>query len=308
MANIKLNYIEGKSYTLQVSVQNTSTRGGSPVAATMKIGVSALLSNGVVLIPSQVTSYSFAASESRNFPLPFTVPAGTGGLQGTASATVMSPDGVAVGPAVTADIGIMTSATAVAISSIPNGASIYINGALVGQTPATISLVSGTYTVVFKLAGYQDYTVATFTLIGEYTSTSLGVTLAPIPPPATPHLTFGQLTGVSNYLSNFLQPFLTCRITNNSDVAIVGRDILAFERYTSPYIGLPVEYSGSITDTVKYYGSPIYGPAPGLITLQPGASIDIAWAPNFTIPRDVVNSLWLQDAVTGDKSNVINLP
>ncbi len=197
--------------------------------------------------------------------------------------------------------------TAVAVSSIPSGASIYINGTYVGQTPITISLVSGTYTITFMLTGYQDYT-GQFTLTGEYTSTSLGVTLAPIPPPATPHLTFGQLTGVTNYLWGFAQPFLSCTITNNSGVAIVGRDILAFARYTSPQSGLPVEYSGSITDTVKSYGVPVYGLAPGLITLQPGASIDIAWAPNFSIPKDVVNSLWLFDTVTGDKSNVIYLP
>lgn len=307
MANIRLNYIEGKSYNLTISVQNTSTRGGLSAAATMKLGVSASLLNGVVLIPGQGISYNFAAGEQRSFLFPFTVPAGTGGLSGTANATIMTPDGVAVGPAAFADIGIMTSTTAVAVSSIPNGASIYINGTLMGQTPVTISLVSGTYTITFKLTGYQDYT-GQFTLTGEYTSTSLGVTLAPIPPPATPHLTFGILTGSYTVIYGGYYPILRCKITNNNEVAIIGRDILAFNRYTSPYSGLPVEYSGSIKDTTKVYGVPAYGPAPGLITLQPGASIDIDWMPNFSIPRDVVNSLWLFDTITGDKSNIIYLP
>ena len=44
------------------------------------------------------------------------------------------------------------------VSSEPSGAAVSVNGVAKGNTPLTLGLYPGTYTVVITLAGYRDYT------------------------------------------------------------------------------------------------------------------------------------------------------
>ena len=46
---------------------------------------------------------------------------------------------------------------ALSISSTPDGADVYLDGALVGNAPATLKLRSGKHTVSVKMAGYKDW-------------------------------------------------------------------------------------------------------------------------------------------------------
>ena len=45
----------------------------------------------------------------------------------------------------------------VAISSTPEGADVLVDGAFVGNTPATLSLASGKHEIRLTLQGYKDW-------------------------------------------------------------------------------------------------------------------------------------------------------
>jgi len=45
----------------------------------------------------------------------------------------------------------------VTITSEPEGAEIYVDGALAGSTPSTLSLPAGACTIMVKQAGFQDW-------------------------------------------------------------------------------------------------------------------------------------------------------
>jgi hypothetical protein len=45
----------------------------------------------------------------------------------------------------------------VTISSVPDGAEIYVDGKFHGTTPATLKFPAGSHTVVLKFAGIPDY-------------------------------------------------------------------------------------------------------------------------------------------------------
>ncbi len=45
----------------------------------------------------------------------------------------------------------------ISVSSTPTGATIYLDGASSGVTPAVIDAISGSHTILLRLSGYQDY-------------------------------------------------------------------------------------------------------------------------------------------------------
>lgn len=75
---------------------------------------------------------------------------------------------------------ISTDTGSLSISSIPQIADIYLNGALrTEKTPTTIdNLTPRTYTILIKKAGYNDYTITVDTIAGQ--TLSISTTLVPI--------------------------------------------------------------------------------------------------------------------------------
>jgi hypothetical protein len=55
----------------------------------------------------------------------------------------------------------------VAIHSTPDGAEIYLDGQLIGSTPSTLELPSGTHELSVRLSGYQDWTRSMRVLSGS---------------------------------------------------------------------------------------------------------------------------------------------
>lgn len=89
---------EGQSYTLRVGVSNTSTRGGVRVAASLRLGVSVKLeTKPLVLIPSQIITYNFGATEEHFFDFPLNIPIGFSGASGTMDAWLERPDATVIG-------------------------------------------------------------------------------------------------------------------------------------------------------------------------------------------------------------------
>ena len=58
-------------------------------------------------------------------------------------------------------------------SSTPKNADIYVNNAYMGQTPMTMSLDVGTYTVTFKKSGYSNYSTSVRINAGQTSSISV---------------------------------------------------------------------------------------------------------------------------------------
>jgi hypothetical protein len=51
-----------------------------------------------------------------------------------------------------------TGTATISVTSTPTGATVAINGAVVGKSPVSYKVQPGTYTVLVKLAGYKDFT------------------------------------------------------------------------------------------------------------------------------------------------------
>lgn len=84
---------EGESYTMVVTVTNLSTKAGTPWEAMLTIDVSAGVDGLDIMTPSVKAEY-FDAEQTRSFSYPLSVPLGSGGLSGSASALVKDPTGV----------------------------------------------------------------------------------------------------------------------------------------------------------------------------------------------------------------------
>ncbi len=193
----------------------------------------------------------------------------------------------------------------VAFSTNPAGASIFINDSLLGTTPQSISLNLGTYTVRFTKSGYEDWTT-TLTIDGSFSSITVGAILTPIPPPATPVLTL-ILDSAERYVAyTFNYPHILARAENRTNQQITGRTVYLFRRYTSPTTGLPIEQNEWLGDPLKLYGTPQSASYPEF-TLAPGGITAIDFIGWVDLPRDRLCEVWLQDATTGGKSNVISL-
>jgi hypothetical protein len=88
---------EGGSYTVQLTVKNTSTRGGASTGATLGVGLH-VLTTAYSLIPARVEQYSFIAGETRSFSYAFNVPLDSG-TDGLISAWIEDPARNIVGQA-----------------------------------------------------------------------------------------------------------------------------------------------------------------------------------------------------------------
>ncbi|MCK4332096.1 MAG: PEGA domain-containing protein, partial [Thermoplasmatales archaeon] len=74
----------------------------------------------------------------------------------------------------------------ISVDSTPSGASIYLNNEYKGETPLTIIEVSpGTYIIILKLEGYEDWSTIVQVSAGEtsYVNETLPTTTTPTPTP-----------------------------------------------------------------------------------------------------------------------------
>lgn len=126
----------------------------------------------------------------------------------------------------------------------------------------------------------------------------------PQPTPTTPGLTFGALTGSAYYLQGYHYPLVQCVITNNTGEQITNRVVSLHLTYTGAY-GTPASSQVTLESTLAYYGTPVYKPAAGKITLRPGESKLIDQVVPLVAPRDVKSTVWLEDDVTKARSNSI---
>ena len=90
--NSPANVYEGQSYTVTVSMTNTSTRGGAPIEAELTLRVSAR-ADGVWLIPTTDSSDIFPAGGTLSYTYPMNVPWNTGGYSGAITAVAGTPAG-----------------------------------------------------------------------------------------------------------------------------------------------------------------------------------------------------------------------
>ena len=85
--------VEGNRYILSTTVTNKSTKAGSPVAATLSLGLNVGIVGGIGIISPSVTPANFAAGEQRTFTINLDVPVGYAGQKGDILANVQSPAG-----------------------------------------------------------------------------------------------------------------------------------------------------------------------------------------------------------------------
>ncbi len=123
--------------------------------------------------------------------------------------------GVIAGQTATVSVTLTPFVTtgSIAFTSSPSGANIYLDGTLVGITPATISNVSaGSHSYTLTLSSYNDYT-GTVTVTAGQTST-VSATLTALP--TTGSIAFTSTPSAANiYIDNILQtPKTPATITN----------------------------------------------------------------------------------------------
>jgi hypothetical protein len=86
---------EGESYTVRLTVTNTSTKAGEPWVASLGIGISAG-TELITLISPRVDIKSFNAGETKSFNYAMDIPLGTGNQSGMITAWVEDPYGVSI--------------------------------------------------------------------------------------------------------------------------------------------------------------------------------------------------------------------
>ena len=96
MIQLKINspasVIEGKSYTVALTITNQSTKADTPVEAMLGIGIS-VGTEWVTIISPQISSEYFSSNETRRFEYTMNVPLGSGGQQGLITAWIEDPVG-----------------------------------------------------------------------------------------------------------------------------------------------------------------------------------------------------------------------
>ena len=96
--------VAGSSYSIMLTITNKSTKGGTPVAANLGVGIVAT-AGSYTLISEQVSSQSFAAGQARTFTHNMYVPAGSGGQSGSITAWIQDPAGSVIAQASGAELG-----------------------------------------------------------------------------------------------------------------------------------------------------------------------------------------------------------
>jgi hypothetical protein len=114
------------------------------------------------------------------------------------------------------------------VVSTPSGAEVYIDGALRGRTPLTLSLPEGRYGVELRLAGYETYRATVQVRRGE--TTRLEVRLNPIPQTGTLYLESSP-SGAEVYLEGRLQGRTPLRLTLNEGTYRVELRLPGYEPY-----------------------------------------------------------------------------
>lgn len=85
----------GQTYTIKASVNNTSTKLGAPVAATLAVSVVAAVGSQILM--SQKAQYDFSAGGSHDFSFDFTVPSSAAGQVVTVVGVLSDPSGNQLG-------------------------------------------------------------------------------------------------------------------------------------------------------------------------------------------------------------------
>jgi hypothetical protein len=89
-------------------------------------------------------------------------------------------------------------------SSSPGGATVMLNGTSYGVTPLNIQLESGTYSLVLRLTGYQDYSQQVSITPGKTTTVAATLTPDTSPPSATRLLKYITAYGVEEWTEPIL--------------------------------------------------------------------------------------------------------
>lgn len=114
------------------------------------------------------------------------------------------------------------------VSSTPPGAEVYVDGALRGRTPLTLSLPEGRYGVELRLADHEPYRATVQVRQGE--TTRLDVRLTPIPRTGTLFLESSP-QGAEVYLDGRLQGRTPLRLTLNEGTYRVELRLPGYEPY-----------------------------------------------------------------------------
>jgi len=93
------------------------------------------------------------------------------------------------------------------VSSTPSGASVYLNGDYQGETRSSgplyiTSLVPGTYTVILKKSGYQDYTTTAKIVAGTTAQVAAVLQPASAKPTTASAEIYSQPSGADIYINN----------------------------------------------------------------------------------------------------------
>ena len=93
------------------------------------------------------------------------------------------------------------------VSSTPSGASVYLNGDYQGETRSSgplyiTSLVPGTYTVILKKSGYQDYTTTAKIVAGSTAQVAAVLQPASAKPTTASAEIYSQPSGADIYINN----------------------------------------------------------------------------------------------------------
>jgi hypothetical protein len=93
------------------------------------------------------------------------------------------------------------------VSSTPSGASVYLNGDYQGETRSSgplyiTSLVPGTYTVILKKSGYQDYTTTAKIVAGTTAQVTAVLQPASAKPTTASAEIYSQPSGADIYINN----------------------------------------------------------------------------------------------------------
>ena len=114
------------------------------------------------------------------------------------------------------------------VASTPSGAEVYVDGALRGRTPLSLSLPEGRYGVEVRLSGYEPYRATVQVRRGE--TTRLEVRLNPIPRTGTLYLESSP-SGAEVYLEGRLQGRTPLRLTLNEGTYRVELRLPGHEPY-----------------------------------------------------------------------------
>ncbi|WP_018110681.1 PEGA domain-containing protein [Thermus igniterrae] len=115
-----------------------------------------------------------------------------------------------------------------AITSTPSGAEVYLDGALRGRTPLSLSLPEGRYGVELRLVGYEPYRATVQVRPGE--TARLDVRLTPVPRTGTLLLETSP-AGAEVYLEGRLQGRTPLRLTLEEGTYRVEYRLPGYEPY-----------------------------------------------------------------------------